>query len=93
MTHHAITPDCNGLLLTAIAMNEAALDGDIEELRFLIHLLVADARVVAPNIDDIMVACNNLMQVLGPVGEKPIRDFVLPLHVLTEAVHVACSQD
>ena len=91
MTHQTLTPDCTGLLLTAIAMNEAALESDIDELRFLTHLLLADARVVAPGSQDIEEAAIALMHVLGTSGESPTRDFVFPLNLLSEAVHQACS--
>ncbi|UPG92849.1 hypothetical protein [Luteibacter aegosomatissinici] len=91
MTHPALARDCTALLFTAIAMNEAALERDFDELRFLAHAIIADAPHVLFDTRVIHEAASALIRALGPNGERPARDFGLALNALTEAVHCACS--
>lgn len=91
MSRFAVALDCTVLLLTAAAMNEAALDGEFDELRFLAHVMLTEYPSVAPEAKELGEALILLIRALGPNGTRPSRSYAVALNELTEAVQVACQ--
>jgi hypothetical protein len=86
---HASTVQSH-LLLNAVAMGEAALEGDIDELRFRSHLLLMDIQGCGLGLSDLEDQVKTLVHLLGPVASTPDGRFGAALCELASLVEKEC---
>jgi hypothetical protein len=78
------------LLLNAVAMSEAAIEGDLDELRFRTHLLLIDVQRSGLELNGLEDQAETLVCLLGPAGSKPNERYGLALCELAAQVEREC---
>jgi hypothetical protein len=78
------------LLLNAVAMSEAAIDEDFDELRFRTHLLLIDVQRSGLDLIELEDQAEMLVCLLGPLGSKPNERYGLALCELAAQVEREC---
>lgn len=78
------------LLLNAVAMSEAAIEGDIDELRFRAHLLLMDIQECGLGLSDLEDQVKTLVHLLGPVASTPDGRYGVALCDLASLVEREC---
>lgn len=78
------------LLLNAVAMSEAAIEQDFDELRFRAHLLLIDVQRSGIRLTGLEDQVETLVSLLGPLGSKPNERYGLALYELAAQVEREC---